>query len=55
MHDVLWFVETFIYPAIGGVAGALLIGQYLVKKLLEHRFKKDMANFQATLTEKLRL
>ncbi|BBR12002.1 hypothetical protein WP3S18E02_36630 [Aeromonas caviae] len=52
VHDVLWFVETFVYPAIGGVAGALLIGQYLAKKLLEHRFKKDMANFQATLTEK---
>ena len=52
MNDVMWFVETFVYPAIGGVAGALLIGQYLAKKLLEHRFKKDMAKFQAVLTEK---
>ncbi|MDC8457707.1 hypothetical protein Q9252_14075 [Marinobacter salarius] len=48
----MWFIETFVYPALGGAAGALLVAQFLARKLIEHRFEKDMANFQATLTEK---
>ncbi|MCD9540538.1 hypothetical protein GLP22_04850 [Photobacterium carnosum] len=48
----MWFIETFIYPLVGGAAGAILVAKFLAKRLIEQRFKKDMANYQAALTEK---
>ncbi|EEY51940.1 hypothetical protein [Vibrio cholerae] len=48
----MWFIETFIYPLVGGATGAILVAKFLAKQLIEQRFRKDMANYQATLTEK---